>query len=481
MSKLIVLSNRVSLPNPDKSTAGGLAVALQDALSDIGGIWLGWNGEKIENHQQPSFSLAAYKGVEYITCPLTEEQYSGYYCGFANSTLWPAMHNREDLIEYKSEEFKTYQQVNRLFAQQLSKIAHPDDIIWVHDYHFLSVARYCRELGMRNRIGFFLHIPFADLKIWSLLPTAQNLIQDLCHYDVIGLQTEHDQKQCMDVCHHFLASQVIHPNVLSYNYRQITIQCYPIGINPELIQKVAQQKKGNPHPVFDFKDLKDQKTIISVDRIDYSKGLIERFNAFEDFLKNNPEYHKNITDLQIACPCRMEIPAYKNLYELMDSKVDSINHEFAQDNWQPINCTYETVEHDALMKIYRQSDICWVNSLRDGMNLVAKEFVAAQNPNNPGVLILSKYTGAAEQMSEAIIVDPDSCGDMVKGLKTALTMPKSERLERHKHLMQGLKRFDITDWRNAFLKDLRRVEMFNMSKPSHRKSYTYFAHQQIYT
>ena len=150
MSKLIVLSNRVSLPNPDKTTAGGLAVALQDALNDIGGIWLGWNGEKIKNHQEPYFSSTEYKGVEYITTPLTEEQYSGYYCGFANRTLWPAMHDRADLIEYQPEEFKTYQDVNRLFAQQLSEVAHPDDIIWVHDYHFFSVARYCRELGMQN-------------------------------------------------------------------------------------------------------------------------------------------------------------------------------------------------------------------------------------------------------------------------------------------------------------------------------------------
>lgn len=481
MSKLIVLSNRVSLPNPDKTTAGGLAVALQDALNDIGGIWLGWNGEKIKNHQEPYFSSTEYKGVEYITSPLTEEQYSGYYCGFANRTLWPAMHDRADLIEYQSEEFKTYQDVNRLLAHQLSQVAHPDDIIWVHDYHFFSVARYCRELGMQNRIGFFLHIPFAGTNIWNLIPTAQTLIQDLCHYDVIGLQTEYDQKQCMDVCHHFLASQVIDSNMLSYNRRQITIQCYPIGINPELIQKVAQQKIENPHPVFEFDDLADQKTIISVDRIDYSKGLIERFNAFEEFLKEYPEYHKHVTDLQIACPCRMDIPAYKNLYDLIDSKVELINQEFSQDNWQPINCTNETVEHGALMKIYRQSDICWVNSLRDGMNLVAKEFVAAQNPNNPGVLILSKYTGAAEQMSEAIIVDPENCGDMIKGLKKALTMSRSERIERYKHLMQGLKRFDINDWRNAFLKDLRRVELFNSFKPFIRKSYNHRAHQQIYT
>jgi len=471
MSKLIVLSNRVSLPNPEKSTAGGLAVALQDALQDIGGIWLGWNGEKIKNNQHPYFSQTKYQGVEYITCPLTEEQYDGYYCGFANNTLWPAMHDRDDLINYKPEEFKTYQEVNRLFAHQLYEIAQPDDVIWVHDYHFLSVARYCRELGMQNRIGFFLHIPFAGLKIWDLIPTAPSLIQDLCQYDVVGLQTEHDQKQCMEVCHQILASEVINSDLLSYNNRQIAIKCYPIGVNPELIQQVAQQEIEISHPVFEFEDLTDQKTIISVDRIDYSKGLIERFNAYEEFLKTNPEYHKNITDLQIACPCRMEISAYKNLYDHLKSRIDFINQEFSQDDWSPINCTHETVSHDELMKIYRQANICWVNSLRDGMNLVAKEYVAAQNSEDPGVLILSKYAGAAEQMSEAIIVDPEDRNSMIKGLKKALTMSKAERLDRYKHLMKGLQRFNINDWRNAFLEDLRRAEALKIFTPQLRKSY----------
>jgi trehalose 6-phosphate synthase len=462
MSRLIVLSNRVSLPNPDKSTAGGLAVALQDALADIGGIWLGWNGEKIANHQEPHFNQTEYKGVEYVTCPLTEEQYQNYYCGFANNTLWPAMHDRADLIEYQAQQYTTYKQVNQLFARQLKQMAEPDDLIWVHDYHFLSVARYCREMGMKNRIGFFLHIPFAGLKIWNLIPTALSLIQDLCQYDVVGLQTEHDQQQCMQLCSHYLATQPINTHMLSFNHHQVTVQCYPIGVNPELIQKVAEQKDENTSTIFEFESLSDQQTIISVDRIDYSKGLIERFNALEAFLQSNPEYHKHLIDIQIACPCRMEIAAYKDLFEHLQSKVDWINQEFSQDDWLPINCIHATISHDVLMKIYRQANICWVNSLRDGMNLVAKEFIAAQDPENPGVLILSKYTGAATQMSEALMVDPENCSSMIHALKKALTMAKSERLERYQQLMNGLKSFDINDWRNAFLADLKGAEKVNI-------------------
>ena len=468
MSKLIVLSNRVSLPNPDQATAGGLAVALQDALSDIGGVWLGWNGEQVKNQAAVHFNEIEHNGVEYITCPFTQEQYQKYYSGFANSTLWPAMHDRADLIEYNAEEYEVYQQVNRLFAQKLQQTAQADDIIWIHDYHFLSVAHYCRELGMQNRIGFFLHIPFASLNIWKLIPQARLLIQDLSQYDVIGLQTEHDQQQCLQVATHFLSSAISQNNMLQYKNHQAMVQCYPIGINPKLIQQAAEQEKSNHY--FDFEKMRQQKTIISVDRIDYSKGLIERFNALAAFLKNNPEYQHHLTDLQIACPCRMDISAYQNLFAALKAKVELINHRFSQDGWLPINCIHETVSHANLMSIYRQSDICWVNSLRDGMNLVAKEFIAAQDPTNPGVLILSKYTGAAKQMSEALMVDPHEQSSMLKVLKKALGMSKAERLARYQHLMQGLKSFDINDWRNAILKDLsdcKDMNIFSLPAPKH--------------
>ena len=469
MSKLIVLSNRVSLPNPDKATAGGLAVALQDALSDIGGVWLGWNGEQVENQADVDFNEIQHNGVKYITCPLTKTQYQKYYSGFANRTLWPAMHSRADLIEYNAEEYEVYQQVNRLFAQKLKHIAQPDDMIWIHDYHFLSVAHYCRELGMQNRFGFFLHIPFASLNIWKLIPQARLLIQDLSQYDVIGLQTEHDQQQCLQVTHHFLGSSTIQDNMLQYKNHQVMIQCYPIGINPKQIQQVAEQEKSNHY--FDFAKMRQQKTIISVDRIDYSKGLIERFNAFEAFLNNHPEYQKHLTDLQIACPCRMDIAAYQNLFAALKAKVELINDRFSQDGWLPINCIHETVSHENLMHIYRQSDICWVNSLRDGMNLVAKEFIAAQDPTDPGVLILSKYTGAAKQMTEALIVDPQNQTSMQKALKKALKMSKVERLERYKYLIKGLKIFDINDWRNAILNDLTDCNNINVFSPPAPKHY----------
>ncbi|ONG42071.1 trehalose-6-phosphate synthase [Alkanindiges hydrocarboniclasticus] len=479
MSKLIVLSNRVSLPNPDKPAAGGLAVALQDALTETGGIWLGWNGDIIPDSRdtsadentshaayQPQFGQVVDGKIEYLTCPLTQNQYDQYYCGFANNTLWPAMHERQDLLEYNPAEFETYQQVNALFARQLKAIAQPDDVIWVHDYHFFSVARYCRELGMDNKIGFFLHIPFAPLSIWQCIPTAERLIQDLCHYDLVGLQTDYDQSLCMQACTTLLKAQKIQHSLVSYQQRITTIKCYPIGINPAQIQQVAKKHANDRQDVFDLKALKHQKTIIGVDRIDYSKGILERFDAFAAFLEQYPQYHRRITELQIACPCRMDILAYQRLFRQVNQTVEKINDTFAQHDWLPIDCTNEVVPHETLMGLYRLTDICWISSLRDGMNLVAKEYIAAQDPENPGVLILSKYAGAAEQMQQALIVDPTDTQDMVNALKTAIDMPLEERLSRYQQLMQGLTTFDINDWRNQFLSDLRKNhQLENFKQP----------------
>ena len=454
MSKLIILSNRVSIPNGQKTTAGGLAVAIQDALDDIGGVWLGWNGERVHKQEEVHFNILRKDKVEYVTCPLTNSQYSDYYAGFANNSLWPAMHYRSDLIEFKTSEYEGYQKVNSLFAQKLAEIADPDDTIWVHDYHFLSVAKYCRELGMQNKIGFFLHIPFAPLFIWQKIPCAQQLIEDLCQYDVVGLQTDKDQKVCMQVCTSLLNAQKIQQTLLSYHQRLTIIKCYPIGVNPTAIQKAA-------HKFIDVQDfltrpveLNAAKTIIGVDRIDYSKGLLERFLSYAEFLEKYPEYQQHIQHLQIACPCRLEVPAYQRLFERFKIKIEMINQEFAKEEWQPVECIYDAIKHHHLMQIYRQADVCWISSIRDGMNLVAKEYIAAQNPSNPGVLILSKYAGAAEHMSEALLVDPTDKTAMVDVLKTALEMPRQERISRYKQLMKGLKDFDINDWRNAFLNDL---------------------------
>lgn len=473
MSKLIILSNRVSIPTQGKTVAGGLAVAIQDALCEVGGVWMGWNGEKIEESAEQEFSSVQQGHIEYMTSPLTQAQYAGYYSGFANDTLWPAMHERSDLIRYNKQDDKIYADVNRFFAQQICKIAQPEDIIWIHDYHFMSVARYCRDMGMSNKIGFFLHIPFAPLPFWQHIPNATQLIEDLCHYDVVGLQTHHDQVNCMQVCKSLIKAQELQQYLLTYRQHIVVIKDYPIGINPTAIEEAAEEAEGYDDLIDDGVSVSNEnKTIIGVDRIDYSKGLLQRFSAYAEFFSQNPRYLNKVQHLQVASPCRLEVPAYQHLFEQFKIKVDLINEEFKQPDWQPIQCIYDSIDHHQLMHLYRHSDICWVSSLHDGMNLVAKEYIAAQDPRNPGVLILSKYAGAVEKMTDAVIIDPNRQNDMIRALKQAIEMPLKERIARHRKLMRVLKQFDINDWRNEFLNDLK------FKNPLQQFKYTTSNHQQ---
>lgn len=464
MSKLIVLSNRVNLPNPDNMNAGGLAVALQDALHDIGGIWIGWNGTRVDQAKEQKFQVLKHQNVEYHTSPLSEAQYQGYYCGFANNALWPLMHDQHQRVDYQPQEFKTYKDVNLRFAKHLKQVASPHDMIWIHDYHFLSVAHYCRKLGMRNRIGFFLHIPFPELKLWQTLPAHRDLARHLAEYDVIGLQTPRDQANCIDFLEQVLNIRHRHDDILNYQSRKIYVKCYPIGVHPAHIQQQASDSQPTALP-FDLDKAHAYKTIISVDRIDYSKGLLEKIHAMQGLLDEQPEFKHQFQQLQIACPCRLDVNAYKKLYEQFQAAVQTFNHRHGHDNWIPFDCSYDTLGHEALMQLYRKADICWVNSIRDGMNLVAKEYIAAQNPLDPGVLILSKYAGAAEQMKEALLVDPYDQDSMSKALKKALRMSSSERLERYRYLQQGLKNFDIIRWRDQFLTDLKKSQSLRIYRP----------------
>ena len=455
MGRLVVVSNRVAVPKrDDPPAAGGLAVALKEAFKARGGMWFGWSGHVVGEEPGPAKTVRR-SGVDYTVFDLTDDQYRGFYVGHANGVLWPLFHFRLGLLTYDRQQAEVYRDVNREFARRLLPHLRPDDTIWVHDYHFFSIARHCRQLGMHNKIGFFLHIPFAHEAVWREIPVASRLLQDLCEYDVVGLQTQRDQQQCMRICQTMLSGEEIHPYILRYQNKLTMMKSYPIGVNPDLIQHAAAQPLTSTQDIFDFDSLVQQKTIIGVDRIDYSKGLLERFDAFAHFLASYPEYHQQVVDLQIACPCRMDIPAYQRLYQRLEDQIATINSQYATADWLPVNCSHQTLAHEVLMKIYRQSDICWVTSLKDGMNLVAKEYIAAQDANDPGVLILSDKAGAADQMPDALIVNPHDREAMTRALKQALEMPRAERIQRYSRLMDGLKKFDIADWRTTFLNDLR--------------------------
>ncbi len=562
MSRLIALSNRVKLPD-NGPMAGGLAVALNDVLKGRSVIWMGWNGDiddtdnnRVNNRDSNEFSQQertvkssdtdiqkTSSTITYVTTALTSKQYQHYYCGFANSVLWPLMHEQPSLISQAPEDYAGYQVVNRLFAKALKTIAEPDDVIWVHDYHFLSVAYHCRQLGMSNRIGLFLHIPFAPLDLWQDLDNSTELIHHLARYDVVGTQTEQDKANCFSVCQHYLKEHLLDnpsvaPNANKQSFTKLeqykhsdstqltlnldldaahslTIKDYPIGVN---VARIQQQVSGLSSPLSVAKNVQKDtikpttQQIIAVDRIDYSKGLLERFSAYRTFLQQNPQYQNQLKFLQIACPSRLDLPVYQQLYNEVRQAVNEVNEQFTptksaqycsnglyeatgeahnfkanrvrgdsiitnsitadtcQDDdvidsckngindvktdWQAITYSENVLGHEKLMTAFHYSDIGWVNSLKDGMNLVAKEYIAAQNPDNPGVLLLSRYAGAAAQMQAAVIIDPQQPISIIQGLKTALTMPLAERQERYQTLMQGLTAYDIHTWQHSFLEDL---------------------------
>jgi len=526
MSRLIVLSNRVKMPD-NNPMAGGLAVALQDILTGNSVIWMGWNGaiidssdageiNKFSNYKQENVASPRMQGthaeVTYMTTALTTQQYQHFYCGFANNVLWPMLHEQPELINQAPEDYAGYQDVNRLFAQQLKSIIQPDDVIWVHDYHFLSVAYHCKKLGIKNRIGFFLHIPFAPLAFWQRLAQSCELIKQLAHYDVLGTQTQQDKAHCLAVLQHYLKDSVLEDNVLEDSLEKnsildflpinvlyskqpvnkahtasrtqlklhlelkpqhaLIINAYPIGVN---VAKIQQQVSHvfSPLSLSSIKHIQNNDTvkpisqrIIAVDRIDYSKGLLERFSGYRDFLQQYPAYQNQLQLLQIACPSRLDLSTYQRLYKEVKQAVYNINQQFLPntDSWQAIDYSEEVLSHETVMTAFCQSDIGWVNSLQDGMNLVAKEYIAAQNPDNPGVLMLSRYAGAAEQMQAAVIIDPYQPKSIIEGLKAALIMPLGERKSRYQALLQGLQQENLHAWQQSFLDDLYLDNLYDNKK-----------------
>ncbi|KAA0914495.1 trehalose-6-phosphate synthase [Psychrobacter sp. ANT_WB68] len=539
MSRLIILSNRVKMPD-NTPMAGGLAVALQDILTGNAVVWMGWNGDIInstDDCKTNDFSSHAIASTEmqgadsevtYITTALTTRQYQHFYCGFANNVLWPLLHEQTDLVNQAPEDYVGYQAVNYMFAKQLQNIIRPDDVIWVHDYHFLSVAYYCRTLGINNRIGFFLHIPFAPLPFWQSLTQSPELIKHLAHYDVLGTQTQQDRAHCFAVFQHYLKDSlveksfsespinILHPCqnffrahnnsgtqlMLNLDLRvshHLTINAYPIGVN---VEKIQQQVSHLFLPFTQYTQQNDTvksatQRIIAADRIDYSKGLLERFSAYREFLQQYPVYQDQLQLLQIACPSRLDLSTYQSLHKSIRQAVNNINQHFlsserpyeSQTNafkangletdgvaadaftsddlikhWQAIAYSEKVLSHETVMAAFHHSDIGWVNSIKDGMNLVAKEYIAAQNPDNPGVLLLSRYAGAAEQMQAALIIDPHQPKSIIKGLKTALTMPLGERKSRYQVLLQGLQQNNLLAWQQSFLDDLYLEDSYDSKK-----------------
>ncbi|MDO9126218.1 MAG: alpha,alpha-trehalose-phosphate synthase (UDP-forming) [Parvibaculum sp.] len=455
MSRLVVVSNRVG-PVKDAARAGGLAVALVDALRARGGLWYGWSG-KTDRRAVDYASIEDAGSLELATVDLTPDEYEDYYNGFANRCLWPLFHYRIDLTAFDRRFYEGYRRVNAKFARVLYPLLRADDTIWVHDYHFLAFGNELRQMGAEQPIGFFLHIPFPAREVLAALPHHDAMVRGLFAYDVLGFQTEQDVERFRDYVVRE-ANGIANGDKLHCFGRTVTVRAFPIGIDTEGFANIAAQDK-EARRQYDkvTKGLGDRTQIVGVDRLDYTKGIAERFHAYERLLREYPETRREVSYLQIAATSRGEVLEYRQMREELDGLSGHINGTFGEFDWTPLRYLNKPMPRRALAGLYRASKIGLVTPLRDGMNLVAKEYVAAQDPENPGVLILSRFAGASYQMPEAVIVNPYDTKGVADALQIARYMSLQERRERFEALMKRLKAEDVAHWRDDFMSTLATV------------------------
>lgn len=440
-----------------KASAGGLAVALRQALTKREGIWLGWSGA-VSDDLSDEPRIRSEGGVTYATIDLSPEDQREYYSGFANRVLWPTMHYRLGLTHFSRTDYEGYRRVNRRFAQTIARIARPEDVIWVHDYHLIPLAAELRRLRMTNRIGYFHHIPWPPVEVLSVIPGTRALLESMGAYDVIGLQTLVDEGNLVRALMETTQLRRIGRAAFARDDRVCRVRTFPIGIDVEAMSRAARAAAARRAVREMIANLRKQNVVIGVDRLDYSKGLVPRLEAFADFLEEHPEWRRKVLYLQIASPSRMEVPEYAEVAQRVDEASGRVNSAFAEPDWTPVRLVKKAYPQQVVAALYRASRVALVTPMRDGMNLVAKEFIAAQDEGDPGVLILSQFAGAAHSMREALIVNPFDRLEVVEALNAALLMPLDERQARWRALRDELTSHDIHWWTAAFLRVLARAE-----------------------
>ena len=457
MSRLIVISNRVSAPDGSHSGAqGGLAVALEAALREMGGIWFGWSGEQADSFTG-QVNLQRGQGYTTATVDLEEQDIEEYYNGYANRTLWPLFHYRIDLAEYERGFAGGYQRVNERFAETVRPLIEQEDVVWIQDYHMIPLGQELRRRGCRNRIGFFLHTPWPPRRLLATLPEANELVETLFAYDVIGFHTEEWLQSFCDFARLEMGAEVENGSVLRFRGRTVRVIVAPIGIDTTEFRALSESESARATCAQMERSAVGRAMIVGVDRLDYSKGLEERFLGFERFLLEHPEERKEVFLLQIAPPSRASVQSYQRIRNTLEGLSGRINGAHADLDWVPIRYVNQGYPRDVLAGVFRASRIGLVTPLRDGMNLVAKEYVAAQDPEDPGVLILSHFAGAATQMREAVLVNPYSAEEISDAILAALRMKRGERIRRWRALMDGIEREDVMWWRKRFTDELMAV------------------------
>jgi len=459
--EFIIVSNRLPVNVTKENgvlefhpSTGGLATAMSSVGQGQDKVWMGWPGIASDDLTVADKRIITHRLRKYDCVPvfLTKKQITGYYDGYANATIWPLFHYFHNQAVYDTTFWEPYTEVNRIFQRAVVRRASPNATIWVHDYHFMLLPRMLRKELPASSIGFFLHIPFPSYEIFRLLPHRVDVLRGLLGADLVGFHTYDYARHFISSVQHVLGYETKLGSVIT-NTREITVDVFPIGIDYQKFVSALQ----NPTVKNEMQQLREhygkQKLVISVDRLDYSKGIVNRLEAFDMFLERHPNYIGKVSLAMVAVPSRIDVDAYKQLRDTIELTVSRINGKYATMDWSPISYQYKNLPFEQIVALYATADIALVTPLRDGMNLVAKEYVAAKG-KRAGVLILSEMAGAANELAEAIRVNPYDAADIVGALERALKMSATQQKINLKAMQGRISRYSVTRWANDFIEQL---------------------------
>lgn len=466
MSRLLVVSNRLPVSIEQrknsfniKPSVGGLATGLGSFYKSYDSSWLGWCGITSDNLSKNKINDIEIKlKNDYSNIPLflTENEVNKYYYGFCNRTIWPLFHCFTQYVIYDEKQWECYKKVNKKFCDAIIKMAEPDDNIWINDYHLMLLPTMLRKELPDARISFFLHIPFPPFEIFHLIPWRKEILEGLLGADLIGFHI-------YDYVHNFLDSVY---NILGYDHtlgeiitndRILKVDSFPMGIDYERYANAIELKEVRRNMAQIRRRMGKYKLILSVDRLDYTKGIPQRLEAFEQFLEKYPEYQGKVSLIQVSAPSRTKVYYYQQLKKEVDELVGRINGKYRTFDWNPIWYFYRSFTLENMAALYNMADIALVTPIKDGMNLIAKEFVATKS-NDKGVLILSEMAGAAKEMSEAIIVNPNNTNEVIEAIHQAIEMNEDEQIRRNKQMQFRLKRYNVRRWAEDFMDSLDNIK-----------------------
>ncbi len=460
--RLVVVSNRlpVVLSRDDQGQwvvrpgEGGLVTALAPVLRDRGGIWIGWPGTEDEEAIEQVRTMTKEAGYQLLAVPLTAEDEKGYYQGFSNQTLWPLFHDLVGHCRFEPAHWQRYQEVNRRFAQIVADSTTEEDYVWVQDYHLLLVAGFLRELGVKRRLGFFLHIPFPALDIFSKLPWRKQILEAMLAYDLIGFQTSRDRRnfiQCLrSILHGSQHAGRGYLGEVRVGDRHVRVGHFPIGIDARKFASEAASAPVSEQAWLIHEALPKRQIVLGIDRLDYTKGIPERLRAVGNALERFPELRRQITFVQVVVPSRVGVGDYREQRRSIEQLVGKINGRFTSAGWTPVHYTYRALTWHELLAYYRTCEIALLTPLKDGMNLIAKEYCACSVES--GVLILSEFAGAARQLQQgALLVNPNDIEGTAEALRQAFHMSHAERKRRIRKMQREVHRHDVFWWVDLFL------------------------------